>query len=58
MMEKLFITVVEIICWVIVPIGGGWAVMEYNKYSLVGVLVGAFLTLFSMACFWCMRGKD
>lgn len=57
MMENLFITVCEVIIFVVI-ITGGWAIMDYNKYSLEGVVFGAGMPMFLILCYWAFKSKD
>lgn len=57
MLGKIISVVCKVIifaCYVI----AGWAVMEYNKYSLAGVVFGAFIPIFSTLLYWAFSGKE
>lgn len=57
MLGKIISVVCKVIifaCYVI----AGWAVMEYNKYSLAGVIFGAFIPIFSTLLYWAFSGKE
>lgn len=57
MMDKLFITVCKVIIFVVI-VAGGWSIMDYNKYSLEGVVFGAGIPMFLILCYWALRGEE
>ena len=57
MMEKLFMIVCEVIIFVVI-VTGGWVIMDYNKYSLEGVVFGAGIPMFLILCYWSVRIKE
>ena len=57
MLGKIIIVVGKVIIFACSVIAG-WAVMEYNKYSLAGVVFGAFIPIFSTLLYWAFSDKE
>ena len=57
MMEKLFITVCDVIIFVVI-VTSGWAIMECNEYNLAGVLTGLFFIVFPLLFWFGFRSKE